>query len=231
MIPRPVSNPPNPWSTAEVVYLEEPPPDARLTVYEDHTKEILARNDSPDLGFTWSVNPYRGCFHACAYCLAGDTPVLMGDGSTKPLREVRVRDVIIGTSARGRFRRYTRTQVLAHWRTRKPAFRITLTDGTKLVASGDHRFLTDRGWRHVARGHGGRSHLGVGSRLLGVGAFVSGPTETLSYREGYLCGLARRSAQTRAQVVVELGPLQRARSYLAEIGIGVGDLEIGRAHV
>jgi len=65
----PISNPPNPWATTEVQYLEAPP-EVRLEVFEDHTKSILAKNDSPDVGFTWSVNPYRGCFHACAYCYA-----------------------------------------------------------------------------------------------------------------------------------------------------------------
>lgn len=66
---QPVANPPNPWSTTEVEYLEEVP-EARLQVFEDHTRTILATNDSPDLGFRWSVNPYRGCFHGCAYCYA-----------------------------------------------------------------------------------------------------------------------------------------------------------------
>ncbi len=66
---RPVENPPNPWSSHDVEYLEEAPI-ARLEVIEDTTKSILARNDSPDLGFRWSVNPYRGCYHACAYCYA-----------------------------------------------------------------------------------------------------------------------------------------------------------------
>ena len=42
----------------------------RLEVFDDHTRQILAKNDSPDVGFTYSVNPYRGCFHACAYCYA-----------------------------------------------------------------------------------------------------------------------------------------------------------------
>jgi DNA repair photolyase len=66
-----ISNPPNPWATTEVCYFEgEPPPETRLEVYEDHTRQILSHNDSPDVGFTWSVNPYRGCFHACAYCYA-----------------------------------------------------------------------------------------------------------------------------------------------------------------
>src|SRR5579863_2516617 len=64
-----ISNPPNPWATTEVEYLEAPP-EVKLEVFADHTRNILARNDSPDVGFEYSVNPYRGCFHACAYCYA-----------------------------------------------------------------------------------------------------------------------------------------------------------------
>jgi DNA repair photolyase len=70
MILRPVANPPNPWATTDVAYLDGEAPDARLTIYEDHTRSILAKNDSPDVGFSYSANPYRGCFHACAYCYA-----------------------------------------------------------------------------------------------------------------------------------------------------------------
>jgi DNA repair photolyase len=67
---RPVANPPNPWATSEVEYLEGERPNAALEVYEDQTRGIVAHNESPDVGFSWSVNPYRGCFHACAYCYA-----------------------------------------------------------------------------------------------------------------------------------------------------------------
>ncbi len=67
---RPAANPPNPWATTDVEYLDGEAPTAELEVYEDHTRAILAKNDSPDVGFNWSVNPYRGCFHACAYCYA-----------------------------------------------------------------------------------------------------------------------------------------------------------------
>jgi DNA repair photolyase len=66
---RAVSNPPNPWISSQLEYLEEVP-EAKLEVYEDHSKTILAENDSPDVGFRFSVNPYRGCFHGCAYCYA-----------------------------------------------------------------------------------------------------------------------------------------------------------------
>lgn len=67
-----MSNPPNPWASTEVEYLEEIPP-ARLEVLEDHSREVLARNNSPDVCFTWSINPYRGCMHACSYCYARPT--------------------------------------------------------------------------------------------------------------------------------------------------------------
>jgi DNA repair photolyase len=169
---RPISNPPNPWLTTEVEYLEDPPP-ARLEVYEDHTREILSHNDSPDLGFSWSINPYRGCFHACAYCLSGDTPIRMGDGMTRPLADVRPGDLIYGTIADGEYRRFVRTRVLAHWQTVKPGFRVALANGSKLTASADHRFLSERGWKLVSGAASDANALHSGDLLCGP------PTECL----------------------------------------------------
>jgi DNA repair photolyase len=77
---RPISNPPNPWLSTEVEYFDDIPP-AELEVYEDHTREILSHNDSPDVGFDWSVNPYRGCFHSCSYCYARPTHEYLGFGA------------------------------------------------------------------------------------------------------------------------------------------------------
>ncbi len=71
-VPRLVSNPPNPWATHHVEWLEPPPP-VQVEVYEEHAKSILSSNDSPDVPFRWSLNPYRGCQHACAYCYARPT--------------------------------------------------------------------------------------------------------------------------------------------------------------
>jgi len=69
---RPIDNPPNPWASTAVEYLDEIPP-SKLEVWEDHSRQVVSRNDSPDVCFTWSVNPYRGCLHACAYCYARPT--------------------------------------------------------------------------------------------------------------------------------------------------------------
>lgn len=48
-----------------------PDPGTPRTVYlRDPTRTIIAHNDSPDVGFDYSVNPYRGCEHGCIYCSA-----------------------------------------------------------------------------------------------------------------------------------------------------------------
>lgn len=77
---RAVHNPPNPFDTHHRELLE-PAPDARVEIFEDSSRRILSRNESPDLPFRWSVNPYRGCFHACAYCYARPTHEYWGFGA------------------------------------------------------------------------------------------------------------------------------------------------------
>ena len=75
-----VANPPNPFHS-EHRELLEPAPATSVRVYEEHIETILSRNESPDLPFRWSVNPYRGCFHACAYCYARPTHEYWGFGA------------------------------------------------------------------------------------------------------------------------------------------------------
>lgn len=55
---------------------DEPPPPTM--VFRDTTKKIIARNDSPDVGFEFSINPYRGCEHGCIYCYARPTHEYFG---------------------------------------------------------------------------------------------------------------------------------------------------------
>ena len=82
MRPRPLENPKNPWLRQTTEYLaEDGPPLTSVRVYEDQTREILSQHDSPDLGFRYSVNPYRGCMHACAYCYARPTHEYLGFGA------------------------------------------------------------------------------------------------------------------------------------------------------
>jgi DNA repair photolyase len=148
---RPTDNPPNRFRDVTITYDEgDGPPPATIMLLEDHSRSILSRNDSDDLDFRWSVNPYRGCLHACSYCAAGDTEVLLANGAGCQIADLRVGDEIVGTSSDGTAYGYVKTRVLDHWSTHKPAFRIRLSDGEELIASADHRFLSNRGWTHVA---------------------------------------------------------------------------------
>ncbi|MGH8284283.1 MAG: hypothetical protein ACRETT_00775, partial [Steroidobacteraceae bacterium] len=175
-------------------YQDELPDSVATTVEPDRAKSIITTNDSPDIPFDYSINPYRGCEHGCVYCLTADTSILMADGSSKSLSELEIGDEIYGTEKRGHYRRYVRTRVLAHWRTRKPAYRVRLADGTELVASADHRFLTERGWKFVDRaGWERRPSLTLHNTLMGLGALpaMARRCNASDYRRGYLCGLIR----------------------------------------
>jgi DNA repair photolyase len=76
----PLENPLNRFERHHVEY-EEGAPDATLEVYDDASQSILSENDSPDIGFRFSVNPYRGCLHGCAYCYARPSHEYLGFGS------------------------------------------------------------------------------------------------------------------------------------------------------
>ena len=188
-----------------------PPLKTHVTV--ERVKSIISRNDSPDIPFTQSINPYQGCEHGCIYCVQGDTPVLMSDGRTRPISEVRVGDEIYGTIRNGWYRRYTKSRVLAHWSVIKPAYRIALEDGTTLVTGGDHRFLTERGWKYVTGTMGKsdiqRPYLTTSNKLMGTGAFAKPPTKDDDYRAGYLCGIIRGDANLASY------PYRRANGRLS----------------
>ena len=53
-------------------------PPFKTTVTVDATRKIITRNDSPDLSFDRSINPYRGCEHGCVYCFARPTHAYLG---------------------------------------------------------------------------------------------------------------------------------------------------------
>lgn len=208
-----------------------------MTFYEVRAKSIINRvPDASYVPFRWTINPYRGCTHMCTYCMSGETPILMADGRTRELADIRAGDEIYGTLRIGNYRKYVKTTVEAHWITRKPAYRVTLEDGTELVTSGDHRFLSSRGWKYVTGSQHGRArrpHLTLNNKLMGTGRFAPGPTDTADYRRGYLCGIIRgdghlgsyqyaRPGRSHGNVhrfrlaLADLEALRRAREYLAD---------------
>jgi DNA repair photolyase len=59
-------------------YEEEAPNKVETTVLPEPARSIISRNDSPDIGFSQSINPYRGCEHACIYCYARPSHAYVG---------------------------------------------------------------------------------------------------------------------------------------------------------
>ena len=76
---RRVFNPRNPLLSRWLESFEAPL--AELEISEERARSALSENDSPDLPFRWSLNPYRGCQHACAYCYARPTHQYLGLGA------------------------------------------------------------------------------------------------------------------------------------------------------
>jgi DNA repair photolyase len=240
-----LSNPPGRFDTREVSavddgwYMEEEPDSIATTLEPERARSVISTNDSPDVPFEKSINPYRGCANACTYCGWGETPVLMADGRTRRLDKLRVGDEIYGTRRVGVYRRFVRSRVLAHWSVIKPAFRTTLEDGTTLVTSGDHRFLSDRGWKFVTgteQGKSRRPHLTTSNKLMGTGAFAEAVSQDEDYRRGYLCGMIRGDGHIGVQeylrsngsagrlyqfrlALCDMDALVRARNYLLDFDI------------
>jgi DNA repair photolyase len=214
--------------------------------YEVRAKSALNKVPKASrMPFRWTINPYRGCTHACRYCASGDTLVLMADGRTKMLADLEVGDAIYGTIREGVYRRYVATRVLDIWSEFKPAYRVLLEDGTELITSADHRFLTGRGWKYVIGGEQGplhRPHLTNNSKLMGTGALIDAPLKTADYRRGYLCGLVRGDGTIGTYLykrpnggrgvanhfrlaLTDLHALNRARSYLTAVGAATREFE------
>jgi DNA repair photolyase len=80
-------NPPNRFEKLhfEPLQIKRDPEDEFRSIptifYKDSSRTILAKNDSPDLGFTYSINPYRGCEHGCIYCYARPSHEYLGFSS------------------------------------------------------------------------------------------------------------------------------------------------------
>ena len=222
-----------------------------INFHEVRAKSALNKVPGDFLPFNYTVNAFRGCAHACRYCSGGETPILMADGRTKPLADLEVGDQIYGTRRGSTYRHYEVTDVLAHWSTYKEAFRITLEDGTELIASGDHRFLSRRQkWKHVIGAEYGplqRPHLTLNDQLMGIGGFAEGPdNDAPIYRRGYLCGLIRGDGNLAAYdykppgrnlqrihrfrlALADFEALRRAQLYLQDLDLDLQEFVFAAA--
>ncbi|GAB4085821.1 hypothetical protein GCM10028784_24510 [Myceligenerans cantabricum] len=189
--------------------------------------EVLARSAltkvpaASQMPFRWTVNPYRGCSHACRYCLSPATPVLLGDGTSRPLGALVPGDRVVGTLHDAGRRVLVETEVRDVWRTVKHAYQVTTADGSVLVASGDHRLLTEDGWRYVAHapqeppaGTAARPVLRPGDGLVGPGPGVG--------RRGAVDVVGRLARTAPGRIVAAVEDLGHARE-LVDITTGSGD--------
>lgn len=188
--------------------------------------KVPAQSNMP---FTWTINPMRGCLHQCRYCLSPNTLVLMVDGRQKALSDVKVGDKVVGTRLRGTYRYFVESEVQAFWHTRKPAYRITLGEGTEIISSGDHQFLTERGWKYatpLGRGEGQRPALTLNNSLQGFG--LGGLTACLQSfhvtepgirsKVKILGGAVKTFADLRVMAVEPLGAEQNLIDITTETG-------------
>jgi DNA repair photolyase len=74
-------NPNNRFSSVHVEWDDGVELPQTLKIHLEKAKSILSQNESPDLPFRYSVNPYRGCAHACAYCFARPSHEYLGLGA------------------------------------------------------------------------------------------------------------------------------------------------------
>jgi DNA repair photolyase len=200
--------------------------------FRDTSASIVARNDSPDVGFDASINPYRGCQHGCAYCLAPETPILHADMSWRPIGTVKVGDVLVGFDeypAKGSTRKLRTAVVEAVWWSRKPTLRIA-TPRTEVETTADHRWLgpNSRWWRTDR----------LEDRELRYLPVTPTVTDDGDYRVGYLAGLTLGDGTMQFEhgwrsdklgfppaywrvAMKDREPLERAAEYLRSFGIDV----------
>ncbi len=106
---RQADNPQNRFESLDVEWEEDVERPQAMHVYRETARSILSRNDSPDLPFRHSVNPYRGCAHACAYCYARPYHEYLGFGAgtdfeTRIVAKVNAPELLAGELAKPAWR-------------------------------------------------------------------------------------------------------------------------------
>ncbi len=163
-----------------------------MRFYEVRAKSVLNKvPEQSQMPFRWTVNPYRGCSHACTYCLDPATPVRLADGAERAIGELVVGDRVVGTTHGPGGRHLVTTTVEAVWETLREAWQVTLEDGRTLVASADHRFLTPAGHRYVAGDAAQRPTLAVGHVLVAADALpATAPGSRADFHQGRMHAMA-----------------------------------------
>ena len=138
-----------------------------------------------------------GCSHDCKYCLDPNTEILMYDGEIKLLKDINIGDEVYGIEQDGVYNKYVKSVVTNKLITNTKSYKIILSNGNELICSGNHQWLTNRGWKYTTgdmTGPDRKPHLTTNNRLVGlnnlfkVSEFKKVFDETL-YKLGYLRGV------------------------------------------
>lgn len=230
----------NPANRYETLHVETDPDepiehetiDEPTQFYRDTSRTVLAENASPDVGFRFSLNPYRGCEHGCSYCLAPGTPVLHADMVWRPIGTIAVGDTLVGFdeyATRGATRKFRKAVVEAVWWSRRRTLRM-LTDRTEVSTTAEHRWLQHRNFRWSRT-----DRLSPG-RMLRYIPVVADEEVDDDFRVGYLTGLTLGDGTFRYQpgwrsdklgfpaaywrvALADDEPLSRAVEQLGHLGV------------
>jgi DNA repair photolyase len=101
-----------------------------------------------------AMNYIKGCDHGCVYCVHPDTLILLASGKSQKIKNIEIGESIVGLSKEqienNWGESYTDTQVLNKIKTIKPAYKITMYNGTEIICSADHRWLVSGGiWKYT----------------------------------------------------------------------------------
>lgn len=135
-----------------------------------------------------------GCSNDCDFCLDGNTDILLYNGLAKKIKDIKIGDELVGVEQGDKKKYFTKSVVTNTSQSIQKAYKITLKNGKTFICSGNHQWLTNRGWKYTIGAMSGedrRPYITTNNNFLGfetlhdVGYF----DEDDEYKKGYLRGI------------------------------------------